>query len=201
MNDSKIPPKVKVLPGEENLLLGHNYDGIEELDHVLPRWWLWLFYITMVFAAWYAGYYLLGSGPSSRQELTAAMKELDALKPTQVPETGNSAEALLAAFKDPTKINHGKEIFAAKCVACHGANGQGVIGPNLTDDFWIHGKGTLKDIASVIATGVPDKGMPPWGPLLTAEEQRDVGGFVHSIHGTNPAGAKPPQGEKQDFKD
>ena len=86
-----------------------------------------------------------------------------------------------------------------RCLPCD--KGQGIIGPNLTDDFWIHGKGTLMDIAAVITSGVPEKGMPPWGPVLSADELRDVAVFVHSIHGSNPSGAKAPQGDKQEFKD
>jgi cytochrome c oxidase cbb3-type subunit 3 len=201
MSDNKIPPKIELQKGEESLLLDHNYDGIQELDHVLPRWWLWLFYATIVFAAWYSGYYLSGHGPTPQQELIVAMKEIDALKPATSDAKPDDEAELLAAFKDPAKLKHGSEVFAGKCFACHGDKGQGVVGPNLTDDNWIHGKGTLKDIEAVVTTGVPDKGMPPWGPVLTPDELRDVVIFVHSLHGTNPAGAKPPQGEKQEFKD
>lgn len=200
MSEDKSTPDVKVLRGEENLLLDHNYDGIRELDHVLPRWWLGILYGTIVFAAWYAGYYLSGHGPTPQQELAVAMKQIEALQPKPAPG-GADTVALLAAFKDPTRIKHGAEVFAGKCVPCHGDKGQGVIGPNLTDDFWIHGKGTLVDIASVVTVGVGDKGMPPWGSILNQDELRDVVAFVHSIHGTNPPSPKEPQGEKQEFKD
>ena len=201
MSDPKDPTKVELKPGEESLLMDHNYDGIQELDHVLPRWWLGIFYATIVFAAWYAGYYLSGHGPTPQQELVVAMKQIEAMKPPEaVPAAGDGA-ALLAAFKDPLKLKHGSEVFAGKCVACHGDKGQGVVGPNLTDDFWLHGTGTLKDIAAVVTSGVPEKGMPPWGPVLAADELRDVVAFVHSLHGSNPPGAKAPQGEKQEYKD
>lgn len=201
MSDSKNTPTVEVNKVEESLLLDHNYDGIRELDHVLPRWWLWLFYATIVFAAWYSGYYLSGHGPSPQQELKVAMREIESLKPASTEPSANDDKALLVAFRDPLKIKHGAEVFASKCFACHGAKAEGLVGPNLTDDYWIHGKGTLKDIAAVVTAGVPEKGMPPWGPLLTAEEIRDVVAFVHSVHGSNPVGAKAPQGEKQEFKD
>ena len=201
MSDSKNLPNVDVSKVEEKLLLDHNYDGIRELDHVLPRWWLWLFYGTIVFAAWYSGYYLSGHGPNPQEELKVAMKEIESLKPAATEPTASEDHALLVAYKDSLKIKHGSEVFAVKCVACHGNKAQGIVGPNLTDDFWLHGKGTLKDVAAIVTTGVPEKGMPPWGPLLTPDELRDVVAFVHSVHGTNPTGAKPPQGEKQEFKD
>lgn len=203
MSEQNDNSKLNLSKGDEAVLLDHSYDGIRELDHVLPRWWLWLFYVTIVFAAWYVGYYMSGYGPSPRQELAVAMKEIEAMKPAQEPNAGGSGEEekLLAAFKDAGKLKHGSEVFQGKCLACHGDKGQGLIGPNLTDDYWIHGKGTMKDVAAVVTTGVPDKGMPPWGPILTPDELTDVVAFIHSLHGSNPAGAKAPQGDKQDFKD
>lgn len=182
-------------------ILDHNYDDIRELDHPLPRWWLGIFFLTIVFSVFYVGYYMLGSGPSSLQELRTSMSEIAARKPPETANTSPSAEVLLAAVKDPAKLKHGAEVFAGKCLACHGDKGQGLIGPNLTDDFWLHGKGTLLDVQTVVANGVPEKGMPPWAAILTPEEMIDVVAFVHSLHGTNPANAKAPQGEKQEFKD
>lgn len=202
MNKTDKTEEGRVLNDEKSLLLDHNYDGIQELDHVLPRWWLWLFYSTIVFAAWYAGYYMSGNGPTPQQELAVAMQEIAALKPVVTPtEKAGENESLLAALKDPTKLKMGSEVYAGKCFACHGDKGQGVVGPNLTDDYWIHGKGTLKDVVEVVAAGIPEKGMPPWGTVLTSDELRNVVAFVHSLHGSNPAGAKTAQGDKQDFKD
>lgn len=201
MNDSKKPPQVELMKGEESLLMDHSYDGIRELDHVLPRWWLWILYGTIIFAIIYSAYYLPGFGPGQSQELATNMKDIEALRPVDHNPPGGSDQELLAAFKNPEKLKHGAEVFAGKCLACHGEKGQGVVGPNLTDDFWIHGKGTLRDVAEVVNAGVLDKGMPPWGQVLTSDELRDVVAFVHSLHGTNPPGAKPPQGEPQEFKD
>ncbi len=201
MSDSNSKNQIDLKSGEADLLLDHNYDGIHELDHVLPRWWLWLFYGCILFAAWYAGYYMSGYGPTPRQELKQALQEIEVLKPASTPIKTSGEEDLLAAYKDPNKVKHGAEVFASKCVACHGDKAQGIVGPNLTDDFWIHGKGTLKDIAEVVQNGVADKGMPPWGSLLNSEEIRDVVAFVRSVHGSNPPGAKAPQGDKQEFRD
>ncbi len=201
MSDINQPKEGGVLKGEESLLLNHNYDGIQELDHVLPRWWLGILYATIVFAAWYAGYYMSGMGPTPQQELAVALKQIGSLKPAVVSAGDAQKEALLAAFRDTQKLNHGKEVYLAKCMACHADKGQGVVGPNLTDDFWISGKGTLGDIFNVVTNGVPEKGMPAWGPVLKPDELIDVVAFIHTLHGTNPPNPKAPQGEQHEFED
>lgn len=182
-----------VLKGEEGLLLKHSYDGIHELDHVLPTWWVWLFNATIVFAVGYAAYYMTGIGPSSTEELATTMAKIEAMRPAA--GGGGDEAALLAALTNPEMQQKGHEVYMGKCMACHGEKGQGVIGPNLTDDYWIHGTGTPQDIVKAIVEGFPDKGMPPWGPLMTTEEIQQAVAFIYSIHGSNPAGAKPPQGE------
>ena len=199
--DPNKQTKVDVLKGEEALLLDHNYDGIHELDHVLPSWWVGIFVATILFSAWYVGYYMSGHGPNPQQELAASLAEIEAMKPVAAPPSEGDEAALLAALKDPEKQKHGLEVYMGKCVACHGDKGQGLIGPNLTDDYWIHGVGTAKDIAKVIADGVAEKGMPPWGPILTPDELRDTVAFIRSLHASNPAGAKPAQGEHHELKE
>jgi cytochrome c oxidase cbb3-type subunit 3 len=181
---------------DRDLLLDHNYDGIQELDHPLPRWWLGIFYITIVFGVFYASYYMLGSGPSEETELHADLKVIKANMPVAATAGGDEVFALI--LKDPEKLKLGAAVFAGKCVPCHGEKGQGVIGPNLTDDYWIHGTGKAREIAAVIAAGVPEKGMPSWGPMLTQEELNNVAAYVRSLRGTNPKNAKEPQGEKYD---
>lgn len=184
---------------DKALLLDHNYDGIQELDYPLPRWWLMIFYATIIFGFAYGTYYLTGIGPSLRQELNESLAEIDKKKNSQ-GSGGISDVLVLASFNDPSKLKHGQEIFMSKCFACHGDKGQGIIGPNLTDDFWIHGTGSPGEIATIIRDGVADKGMPTWSSLLTPQEILDVASFVRSLHGTNPAGAKPAQGELHPFK-
>jgi len=100
----------------------------------------------------------------------------------------------MAMAKDPAKVKAGRELFQVRCIACHGAAGQGIIGPNLTDEYWLHG-GKLAEITHTITNGVPDKGMPPWGPVMSSEQIHFVVAYIRSIRGTNPAGAKAPQGE------
>ena len=181
---------------EKSLLLDHDYDGIQELDHPLPRWWIWSFYLTIVFGVVYAGYYMT-VGPTLADELKISMREIEAKQPKQVAQpSAQSASDLLAIIKDKLKQSEGRTVFMGKCAACHGQNAEGSIGPNLTDNFWLHGKGQPQDIAKTIREGVTEKGMPPWGAILKDDELYSVVAFIHSIHGSQPAGAKPPQGQE-----
>lgn len=176
-------------------LEGHSYDGIDELDHQLPRWWINLFYLTILFAFGYFFYYVVGEGPSLLTEYELSKRDFDAaMYSKQSVAKVASEEELRALLKDRARIHSGHEIFESKCATCHGPQGQGGIGPNLTDDYWLHG-GKMAQIASTVTNGVADKGMPPWGPILKQEELYSVVAFVKSIHGTKPAGAKAPQGE------
>lgn len=174
----------------------HYYDGIVEKNNPLPRWWLYLFYLTMLFAAVYYGYYQLGGGPTLRQEYEANMKAHDALGGGEKATTALPAEQLEALAKDPKALEAGKQIFATRCVVCHGPQGQGMIGPNLTDNFWIHGDGKMPGILKVVQEGVVAKGMPPWTPILNNQEIQQVAAFVRSIRGTKPPNPKAPQGEE-----
>lgn len=195
-------PKFEVAPGDEPHLLSHNYDGIRELDHPLPRWWLMIFYATIVFSVFYAGYYMTGIGPSQSEEHSIAMKAIEAKRPPEAPApVGGEDSLVLAAFKDPSRLSSGKNIYLSKCAACHGQNGEGGIGPNLTDAYWIHGQGSPGDVLTMVRKGVPEKGMPGWAELLKPAEQLEVTAFVRSLHGTNPPGAKAAQGELHETKE
>lgn len=197
-DDKYAPP-----PGTEV----HVYDGIVEHDNFLPRWWLGILYGTIAFSIGYYGYYELGGGPGLRDEYAVAMKELDAAKAAAAPaggapngeSGGGDEETVLAAWSASTDhVGQGKAVFDAKCAVCHGKAGEGGIGPNLTDDFWIHGA-KHSQIAATIRNGVNDKGMPPWGAILSGDELKSTVAFVRSLHGTNPANPKAPQGEKATF--
>jgi cytochrome c oxidase cbb3-type subunit III len=186
----------------EHRLLDHNYDGIQEADYPLPRWWLMIFYATIVFGIGYAGYYLTGVGPDGRAELATAMRAIVAKRPPDNLKSSDTEKSLLfVALKDQKRIASGRAVFQGKCVACHGANAEGGIGPNLTDDYWIHGKGGPEDIFQTIRTGVASKGMPPWADVLKEDELVCVTAFIRSVRGTNPAGAKSAQGGMQEFKE
>jgi cytochrome c oxidase cbb3-type subunit 3 len=173
-------------PHEQNTpMSGHNYDGIEELDNPLPRWWVYLFYATMVFAVVYMAYYVIW-GPTLKEEWE---QRIAAKAPKQKTDIDYNALA-----GDAKAIAAGKTVFVAKCVACHGPEGQGLIGPNFTDEYWIHGKGTVSDIAEVVKKGVVEKGMLAWEAVLSPGDIAAVSAYVHSLKDTHPANPKAPEG-------
>lgn len=181
-------------------LLDSNYDGIEEYDNNLPRWWVNLFYGTILFGVAYTMYYVvLGLGDSPQQALEKQMAELhsvqQAIEAQKVKELGTSSSKLEKILSDATVIAQGKTVFDAKCASCHGALGQGLVGPNLTDEFWLHGF-TAPEIQKTITEGVLEKGMLAWKGMITDDEINAVTAYVWSLYGTNPPGAKEPQGER-----
>lgn len=179
-------------------LLDHEYDGIKELDNPLPGWWLTTFYGAIVFAVLYLGYYHFG-GPGKDSHETLAM-DLSEIKAQQDASAKNAPapdeNSLQAVLADSAKLASGKTIFAEKCAVCHAADGGGMIGPNLTDKFWIHGDGSLPAILQVVAEGVSDKGMPPWKTLLKQDEIVTVVAYAKTLQGTKPAKPKEPQGNE-----
>ena len=192
---------VKKFEKVKDELLDHDYDGIQELDNELPPWWLWLFYITIIWAVVYMVYYhVLGTGPSSAEEYQMEMARTETRYQQQGGETGAAGqeETKLTALTDEQSLAEGKTIFTKNCVPCHGNNGEGTVGPNLTDDYWIHGA-TMKDMVNTITNGVPAKGMIAWIPVLTPDEIVKVASYIRTLHGTNPPDAKAPEGEKVDY--
>ena len=178
---------------DEKLIRDHEYDGIRELDNPLPGWWLATFYGTIIFAFLYYIHYTFTDAPNLKQEFEMAMEQLKSIKvaTTTLP----SEDELVAKFNGSSQVS-GKAIFISKCASCHGEKGAGLIGPNLTDNAWIHGKGTRSDIYKTISEGVLDKGMPAWAEMLKSDELSDVTSFVFSIKGMFAPGGKPPQGSE-----
>ncbi len=181
----------------KNNLLNYSYDGIQELDNNLPKWWLILFSVTIIFGIIYFCYYQLWSGPSLKDEYREEIAKIEAQKMANngAGSFPDLAKAI-AAEKSEDSIKQGKAIFVARCLPCHGDKGQGIIGPNLTDHFWIHGNGKIADIVKVIHDGVPEKGMQAWGLILPEKDIYLLGAFVRSLRGTKPDGAKAPQGQE-----
>ena len=177
---------------QQDRLLEHNYDGIQEYDNPLPRWWVWIFWASIIFAVVYSfdPFHLL-RGPGRVAEYRAAMDEAARLHPA--PSNADVSAALAKLQNDPQAIAAGKQVFGTNCVPCHRVDGGGVIGPNLTDDYWLHG-GTLPEIERTIENGVLDKGMPNWGKMLKPDQVNAVAVYVYSLHGTNPPNPKAPQG-------
>jgi len=181
---------------DENLT-GHSYDGIEEYDNPLPRWWLLSFFGTIIFAVIYWAQYEIFHAPTQLAELKLDLAEIKAKYQTSDSSpSGSSDEELKQLMGIATSVAHGKEVFQSKCAVCHGVELQGIIGPNLVDEFWLHGGGKLTDIMVTIQKGVPEKGMPGWELLLKIDELKTVVAYIGANIGTKPANPKAPQGEK-----
>lgn len=188
-NKSALKNKTK------EVVLDHEYDGIQELDNMLPRWWVNLFYITIAIALIYYVHYELGNGTSISQEFSTDLQNLEMISRKQALKTFPDLEKLAAVSQRQDSKTAGQHIFGARCVSCHGDSGQGLIGPNLTDHYWIHGEGKLASIALTIHDGVGEKGMPPWGSILSENEIYQVTTYVQSLRDSAPKNAKSPQGD------
>jgi cytochrome c oxidase cbb3-type subunit 3 len=184
---------------EKDIDTGHEFDGIRELDNHLPPWWKWLFIGTVVWAlVYFFVFHISSSLPLSIEEydteVAMARQHADELKASQPASVID--ENTLVYKADDEILAKGKNVFSSTCVACHRADGGGnTIGPNLTDEFWIHGGG-IKNIFLTIKNGKVDKGMPEWGKAMSVEDVRNVAFYVMSLQGSNPANGKAPQGEK-----
>jgi cytochrome c oxidase cbb3-type subunit III len=181
---------------EDEIMFDHDFDGIRELDNKVPPWFSWLFYITIIFAVYYMlHYHVLRTGKLMHEEyyeeIRLASLEMDALKKSGAMINEDNVTELT----DPADLQSGKVIYDNNCIACHAADGGGLVGPNLTDDYWIHGGG-IKNIFKVIKYGVPEKGMIAWQTQLNPVQIQEVSSYVMSLHETTPAAPKEPEGEK-----
>jgi cytochrome c oxidase cbb3-type subunit III len=188
---------LKPLEQENDILLDHDYDGIKELDNNLPPWWKYGFYVTIVFALIYMfRFHVTGDGDLQDVEYQKEMAEAELQKAAFMKLAANNVdESSVTYLADAASLNLGKSIYIQNCAACHGASGEGGVGPNFTDDFWIHG-GDVKDVFKLIKYGVPQKGMIAWQSQLNPRQMQEVASFILSLQGTNPPNAKEPQGEK-----
>ena len=169
----------------------HEIDGIEEYDNQLPRWWLYSLYATVVFAAGY--WFVYHSGAFADSPHQAYQTELA----QKAKETGTVSPELLSALaSNPSVVEQGKQVFTATCVACHRSDGGGNVGPNLTDEYWLHG-GAPDRIYKTVSDGVPDKGMPAWKPQLGGERVQAVTAYLITLKNKNVPGGKAPQGTRE----
>lgn len=184
---------------EATVLLDHNFDGIHELDNHLPPWWKWLFYFTIVWGIVYFLAFHVFDAPLMYEEYDIAMEDARISKEAKMALEGNNIDENSVEFSDAAEVlAKGKAIYDRECVACHAPEGQGLIGPNFTDKYWIHG-GSINDIFKTIKYGVPQKGMISWQTKLTPSDMRDVGSFIMTFSGTtpkNPPAPKGPEGEE-----
>ena len=193
----KMLTRSKAIEEEADVLLDHDYDGIKELDNVLPPWWVGLFYACIIFAIIYLIRFHVIGDYTQDEEFIAEMEQSD----KQVQEYLKNAPDLMNAEKatlltEATDLAEGKAIFTANCVACHKADGGGAIGPNLTDKFWILGGGIKNVFTTISEGGRSGKGMVPWKESLKPTEIQKVASYVLSLQGTNPADGKPAEGDE-----
>ncbi len=219
----------------EDELLDHEYDGIQELDNSLPRWWLYMFALSIVFSLLYMAFYhvnrvgylqedeyrlemdpnfmrqsdadtkLLGILPEYRspmailgRDITPRQTLLAGPRLVRVFLTRDTDTTSYLAVTDPAALAGGAKVFKTICSQCHGLLGEGGVGPNLTDDYWLHGA-TIADAVKSVKYGYPSKGMVPWLGQLSEEEIINVASHVLTLRGSNPPGARSPQGDLIDY--
>ncbi|ARN71535.1 cytochrome C oxidase subunit III [Nonlabens tegetincola] len=186
----------KPIESEHEIVLDHNYDGIQELDNNLPPWWLYMFYATIIFGVVYLARFHVFNVYDQASEFETEME----IARAQVEEWKKTAKDLVdvntvTLLTDASDLNAGKEIFNQNCAACHKVDGGGGIGPNLTDSYWILGGG-IKNIFNTISEGGRSgKGMVPWKTELKPAQIAQVASYVMQFEGTTPAEPKEPQGE------
>ncbi|ESU25199.1 cytochrome c, class I [Flavobacterium enshiense DK69] len=181
---------------EKELLLHHDYDGIKELDNVLPPWWVYLFYACVAFAFIYmVRFHILGHDNQIQEfdkEMAAAKIAVEEYKKT-APDIMDKEKVTL--LTDAESIAAGKTIFETNCVACHRPDAGGAIGPNLTDNHWILGGG-IKNVFNTIMEGGRDgKGMVAWKATIKPSDIQKVASYVLSLQGSNPPNPKAPEGD------
>ena len=181
---------------EKDLLLDHNYDGIQELDNSLPPWWKYGFYLTIVVAFIYIyRFHISHDGMSQHEEYVAEMQKGEEDKAAYLAKSANNVdESTVVLLTDNGAVSEGHELFVKNCAPCHLPDGGGNVGPNLTDDYWLHGGG-IKDIFKSIKYGWQDKGMKSWKDDLSPKQIQEVASFIKSLKGTHPAVPKAPQGD------
>lgn len=189
---------LRPLSEEKDLLIMHDYDEIQELDNPIPAWFNWLFYGTVVFGALYLlNFHVFKLGKLQDEEYVVEMKIAAKEKEEFLAKSANMVdENTVKLSTDAAVLESGKAVFTQNCVACHGQNGEGGVGPNLTDEYWLHG-GKINNVFKTIKYGVPDKGMVSWEKQLTPKQISEVANYIQSLKGTKPANAKAPQGEKE----
>jgi cytochrome c oxidase cbb3-type subunit 3 len=186
--------KLHVEEDEKHLLLDHDYDGIQELNHPLPRWWNAIFYISIVFGIFYFVKYQFLKAPNLREEFQVEYGKVLEAQAEYKRLTSAFKPDMYAAVANPDGIKKGEEVFVNNCLPCHAEKGAGDVGPNLTDNYWLVAKGTPETIYNVVYNGSEENGMPPWNEVLSSEEIYLAVSYVMSLKNTFQKG-KEPQGE------
>lgn len=175
---------------KDPLLMDHEADGITELDNNLPRWWVWLFYLCIVHSIGYMLYYhVFRVGDLQDAEYAKEQKQGEAIK-SQAIASFEATLGTLEPSKDADVIAKGRQTYITLCAPCHREDGGGLVGPNLCDDYWIHGSNYVDNL-KVIINGVPEKGMLTWRGVLKPSEIQAVASYIQDFRGTTPPNPKP----------
>ena len=195
--------KKKHVSGEEEgeskgqVLEHHSYDGITELDNFMPPWLQYVFVLSIGFGiVYFINYSVLGWGKTQVEEYQEEMyiAQIQA-EERQLTAAAAIDETTVVYDRTRESLEEGKSIFDNNCMACHASDGGGGVGPNLTDEYWIHG-GSINDVFRVVKYGVPEKGMIPWQDQLSPEQMQYVSSYILTLQGTTPLNPKEPQGER-----
>ena len=186
------------LKHEKELLLDENFDGIVELDNPTPPWFNFMFYTTIVIAIIYGLWYHAGSGKLQTAEYEDQLAEAEVAKTAYLKKVGNAIdESNVKVIADAKQLTEGKTLFTAKCAVCHREDAGGSVGPNLTDEFWLHG-GQVSDIFKTIKYGITGKGMISWEKSLNGLQMAELASYILTLQGSNPLAPKAPQGTKME---
>ncbi len=181
---------------ESDILLEHAHDGIYELDNKLPPWWLYGFYLSILFAVGYIYYYHYSDHATNMEiEYATEMRNAEIARRAYLRGQANLVDESNVTALDGKALAQGRVIFSVNCASCHGVDGGGGVGPNLTDEYWLHGGG-IANVFKRIKYGVPQKGMIAWKAQLSPSDIQKVASYIMSIQGSTPANAKGPQGSK-----
>ncbi|MBI9072830.1 MAG: c-type cytochrome [Melioribacteraceae bacterium] len=182
---------------EKEILLDHDYDGIFELDNKIPPWFSFLFYGTIIFGILYmVQYHVVQDGNIQTREYNEEVAVATAQREILIKTGAFISEESATLVTDAASLLSGKDVYTKNCAACHGQAGEGLVGPNMTDEYWIHGGG-VKDLFKTIKYGVPSKGMISWEQQLNPKQIQEVSSYIlQSLQGTNPPNGKQPEGEK-----
>jgi cytochrome c oxidase cbb3-type subunit 3 len=188
---------LKPMAAEKKLLLDEDFDGIKELDNPVPAWFNVLFYGTIVIGiAYFFVYHVWNMADLQDKEYEVEVAQANILKEEYMKKAMNSInETNVVLLTDNTGVKNGEKLYQANCATCHGKQGQGIVGPNLTDKHWLHGN-KIGDVFKTVKNGVQNTGMIPWGEKLNPKQIQEVSSYVLSLQGTNPANPKAPEGQE-----
>ena len=193
--DKKFFTKAVPLEKEADMLLDHDYDGIKELDNALPPWWKYGFYITIFISVIYLfKYEVWHNGPNPTEEYNSEMISAREQVDAYLASMKNNVDEKTVTMSDASGIAAGAVTYSKTCVPCHGSKGEGGVGPNLTDDYWLHG-GAVADLFKTIKYGYPDKGMQSWQATYSPIQMQELASYIKTLKGTNPPNGKAPQGD------